>query len=114
MSELRNAVKKNGMIKKDVAQPYILRLYVIGETPNCVAAFNNLKKICDEYLHEKYKIELIDLLKCPQLAEDDQILAIPTVIKMLPKPIRKIIGDLSDKEAVLIGLDIRSPVSTTY
>lgn len=85
---------------------YVLRLYTVGQTPNCIVALNNLKKICEEYLEHSYRIEVIDLLKFPQLAEDDHILAIPTVIKKLPPPIRKIIGDLSNTEAVLIGLDL--------
>lgn len=84
-----------------------LRLYVAGQTPKSLAAFANLKKICEEHLAGKYHIEIIDLLKRPQLASGDQILAIPTLVRKLPQPIRKIIGDLSNTERVLVGLDIR-------
>lgn len=84
-----------------------LRLYVAGQTPNSVKAFANLKKICEEHLKGKYSIEVVDLLKNPQLAAGDQILAIPTLVRKLPEPIRKIIGDLSNTERVIVGLDIR-------
>jgi circadian clock protein KaiB len=84
-----------------------LRLYVAGQTPKSLAAFANLKKICEEHLAGQYHIEVIDLLKKPQLASGDQILAIPTLVRKLPSPIRKIIGDLSDTERVLVGLNLR-------
>lgn len=84
-----------------------LRLYVAGQTQKSLDAYANLKKICEEHLHDKYSIEIIDLLQNPQLAQDDQILAIPTVIRKLPPPMRKIIGDLSDTERALVGLDIK-------
>lgn len=84
-----------------------LRLYVAGQTPKSMAAFANLKRICEEYLKGKYEIHVIDLLKNPQLARGDQILAIPTVVRNLPEPVRKIIGDLSNTERVLVGLDLR-------
>lgn len=84
-----------------------LRLYVAGQTPKSIAAFANLKKICEEHLSGKYRIEIIDLLENPTLAAGDQILAIPTLVRRLPEPVRKIIGDLSHTEKVLIGLDIR-------
>lgn len=84
-----------------------LRLYVAGQTPRAIAAFANLKRICEEHLGEKYQIEIIDLLKDPQLAKGDQILAVPTLVRKLPVPVRKIIGDLSDTERVLVGLDLR-------
>jgi circadian clock protein KaiB len=84
-----------------------LRLYVAGQTPKSLAAFANLKKICEEYVPGKYRIEVIDLLENPKLAKGDQILAIPTLVRKLPEPVRKIIGDLSDTERVLIGLDLR-------
>src|ERR1700760_2990856 len=80
-----------------------LRLYVAGQTPRCLTAFANLKKICEEHLAGRYRIEVIDLLKNPHLAEGDQILAIPTLVKKLPEPVRKILGDLSDIERALIG-----------
>src|SRR6187431_1373483 len=86
---------------------YELRLYVAGQTPKSLAAFANLKKICEEHLAGQYHIEVIDLLKKPQLASGDQILAIPTLVRKLPSPIRKIIGDLSDTERVLVGLNLR-------
>jgi circadian clock protein KaiB len=84
-----------------------LRLYVAGKTLKSVTALNNLKKYCEEHLKDKYVIEVIDLLVQPQLAEGDQILAIPTLVKKVPEPIRKIIGDLSNEEKVLVGLNIR-------
>src|SRR5215203_4702926 len=84
-----------------------LRLYVAGQTPRSLTAFNNLKEICEEYLKGKYHIEVIDLMENPTLARGDQILAIPTLVRKLPQPIRKIIGDLSDTERVLVGLDIQ-------
>ncbi len=84
-----------------------LRLYVAGQTPKSVTAFSNLKKLCEEHLAGKYSIEVIDLLKNPQLARGDQILAIPTLVRKLPVPVRKIIGDLSNTDRVLVGLDLR-------
>jgi len=84
-----------------------MRLYVAGQTPKSLRALANLKKICEEYLAGKYHIEIIDLLENPQLASIDQILAIPTLIRNLPEPMRKIIGDLSNVERVLVGLDLR-------
>jgi circadian clock protein KaiB len=83
-----------------------LRLYVAGQTPKSLTAFANLKKLCEEHLKGQYRIEIIDLLKNPQLAKGDQILAIPTLVRKLPPPIRKIIGDLSNKERVLVGLNL--------
>jgi len=90
-----------------VAERWQLRLYVAGQTPKCLTAFANLKRICEEHLQGQYDIELIDLLERPALAQGDQILAIPTLVRKLPEPVRKIIGDLSDTERVLVGLDIR-------
>jgi len=84
-----------------------LRLYIAGNTPKSVTALNNLKKYCEEHLKGQYKIEVIDLLVDPQLAAGDQILAIPTLVRKVPVPIRKIIGDLSNEEKVLVGLNIR-------
>ena len=84
-----------------------LRLYVAGMTPHCALAFANLKKICETHLAGKYRIEVIDLLENPQLSRGDQILALPTLVRRLPQPVRKIIGDLSNTERVLVGLDIR-------
>ena len=85
---------------------YQLRLYVAGQTPKSVKAFANLKKICEKHLKGRYTIEVIDLVKNPKLAGGDQILAIPTLVRKLPQPIKKIIGDLSNKERVLVGLDL--------
>ncbi len=88
-----------------------LRLYVAGKTEKSVKALANLKKYCEEHLKGEYKIEVIDLLLHPQLAEGDQILAIPTLVRKVPEPIRKIIGDLSNEEKVLVGLNIK-PINT--
>ena len=84
-----------------------LRLYVAGQTPRSLTAFKNLKEICEEYLEGQYHIEVVDLMENPTLARGDQILAIPTLVRKLPQPIRKIIGDLSNTERVLVGLDIQ-------
>jgi circadian clock protein KaiB len=86
---------------------YELRLYIAGATPKSVTALRNLKKYCEQHLKGVYEIEVIDLLVNPQLAEGDQIFAIPTLVKKVPEPVRKIIGDLSNEEKVLVGLDIR-------
>jgi circadian clock protein KaiB len=86
---------------------WTLRLYVAGQTPKCLTAFANLKKICEQHLAGKYRIEVVDLLKDPKLARGDQILAIPTLVRRLPEPVRKIIGDLSNTERVLVGLDLK-------
>lgn len=100
-------IKKASKTEKHTqADAYILRLYVAGQTPKSLTAFSNLKKICEEHLAGRYKIEIIDLLENPKLASGDQILAIPTLVRKLPMPVRKIIGDLSNTERVLIGLDL--------
>ena len=90
-----------------------LRLYVAGQTPKSVLAIQNINRYCKEHLQGKYTIEVIDLLKNPQLAEGDQIFAIPTLVRKVPEPIRKIIGDLSNEEKVLVGLNIRALNATT-
>ena len=95
------------MTNQSPAETWELRLYVAGQTPKSLAALANLKRICEEYLDGHYQIEVIDLLQNPQLAREDQILAIPTLVRKLPEPLRKIIGDLSNKERVLVGLDVR-------
>lgn len=107
------AKKENSGIKLKEKKPtkttndmWILRLYVAGQTPKAITAFTNLKKICEEQLNGKYSIEVIDLMEDPQLAAEFQIVALPTLIRKLPVPVRKIIGDLSDTERVLIGLDL--------
>jgi circadian clock protein KaiB len=84
-----------------------LRLYVAGQTPKSIAAFTNLKKVCEEHLAGKYRIEVVDLSKNPLLAQGDQIIALPTLVRKLPEPVRKIIGDLSNTERVLVGLQLR-------
>ena len=84
-----------------------LRLYVAGQTPKSLAAFNNLKAICEEHLAGRYQIEVIDLVKNPQLAAGDQIVAIPTLVRKLPEPLRKIVGDLRNTERTLVGLHLR-------
>ena len=86
---------------------FLLRLYVAGQTPKSVRAFENLKRLCEEHLADRYEIEIIDLLERPQLGRGDQILAIPTLVRRLPAPMKKIIGDLSNTERVLVGLDIQ-------
>jgi circadian clock protein KaiB len=91
----------------DLTESWNMRLYIAGQTPKSLRALANLKKICEDYLAGKYHIEIIDLLESPQLASTDQILAIPTLIRKLPEPMRKIIGDLSNVERVLVGLDLR-------
>jgi circadian clock protein KaiB len=88
-------------------ETFLLRLYVAGQTPRSVRAFENLKRLCEEHLPDRYEIEIIDLLETPQLGRGDQILAIPTLVRRLPEPMKKIIGDLSDTERVLVGLDLR-------
>ncbi len=92
-----------GLVKPDM---WRLRLYVAGQTPKSLTAFANLKRLCEERLRDRYAIEVVDLLEQPQLAKDDQILAIPTVVRKLPAPMRKIIGDLSNTEHVLVGMDL--------
>jgi circadian clock protein KaiB len=85
---------------------FVLRLYIAGQTPKCMRAFANLKRICEQYLADRYQIEMIDLLKDPALARNDQILAVPTLVRRVPVPVRKIIGDLSNTQRVLAGLDV--------
>ncbi len=94
----------NGSQNEEVWQ---LRLYVAGQTPNCVKAFANLKRICEQELEGRYKIEVVDLLENPELAKGDQIVAIPTVVRQLPPPVKKIIGSLKDTERVLVGLNLK-------
>jgi circadian clock protein KaiB len=101
--DLKMKMKKPRKTTNDM---WILRLYVAGQTPKAITAFTNLKRICEDQLDGKYSIEVIDLLKNPQLANEYQIVALPTLIRKLPVPVRKIIGDLSDTERVLIGLDL--------
>jgi circadian clock protein KaiB len=90
-----------------MSENYALKLYVAGQTPKAVRAFSNLRKICEEHLEGRYTIEVVDLIENPQLGRGDQILALPTLVRKLPTPIKKIIGDLSNTERVLVGLDLR-------
>jgi circadian clock protein KaiB len=99
------AVKKNS--SRAPGKIWQLRLYVAGQTPKSLTAFANLEKICEDHLKGRYRIEVVDLLEQPALSRGDQILAIPTLVRKLPQPVRKIIGDLSDTERVLVGLDLR-------
>lgn len=93
---------------------YSLRLYVTGRTPNSLQAIENLRAICDTELAGRYRVEVIDVLEHPQLAEEEKILATPTLVKELPEPLRKIIGDLSDRDKVLLGLDLARDVAHTH
>jgi circadian clock protein KaiB len=101
--------KKSSKAPRSTFDPgfWELRLYVAGQTPNCVAAFKNLREICERELQGRYTIQVIDLLENPELAKGDQIVAIPTLVRKLPVPVRKIIGSLRDTERVLVGLDLR-------
>jgi circadian clock protein KaiB len=90
-----------------------LRLYVAGQSPKSLAAFSNLKKICEEHLKGRYRIEVVDLLQQPQLAAGDQIVAIPTLVRKLPEPLRRIVGDLSNTERTLVGLQLRPALHVT-
>ena len=101
--------ESKGAVSNDTpdSREYDLRLYVVGQSPKCLKAFENLRDICETHLKGRYRIEVLDLLENPQLAQGDQILAIPTLVRKLPEPIRKIVGDLSNTERVLVGLDLR-------
>ena len=107
MSMKKNTNPAGGDLAELEPRMYELRLYVAGQTPKSLAAFSNLRKICEEHLAGQYRIEVIDLLENPKLARGDQILAIPTLVRKLPTPVKKIIGDLSNTERVLVGLDLR-------
>lgn len=107
MKSAATAKAKKSTKNSKPAPQYDLRLYVAGQTPRSLQALSNLKRICEDHLAGNYRVEIIDLLKKPQLAAGDQILAIPTLVRTIPKPARKILGDLSNTERVLIGLDVR-------
>jgi circadian clock protein KaiB len=114
MKKSANVDPKQPMSLKEIGEEggepgevWELRLYVAGQTPRSIAAFANLKKICEEHLPGRYNIEVVDLVKHPQLAAGDQILAIPTLVRKLPQPLRKIVGDLRDTERALVGLQLR-------
>jgi circadian clock protein KaiB len=100
----------SGGVAGDASEQYELRLYIAGQTSRSVAALANLRRICEENLAGRYRIEVIDLLQNPRLAQGDQILALPTLVRHLPPPLKKIIGDLSDTERVLVGLDLRQAI----
>ena len=106
-SEISNTSRRKKTSGKARSGRWDLRLYIAGQTPKCITAFNNLKLICEEQLKGKYQLKVIDLLKNPRLARDNQILAVPTLVRKLPLPVRNIIGDLSNVERVLVGLDLR-------
>jgi len=97
--------------QQNSSEHWDLRLYVAGQTDKSLRAINNLKRICQDHLHGRYSIEVIDLLEQPQLAAGDQIIALPTLVRRLPQPMKKILGDLSNQERVLVGLDLRPHVS---
>jgi circadian clock protein KaiB len=94
-------------VTAEKGQRWVLRLYVAGRTPRCETAERNLRKVCDEHLAGRYSIEVVDLVENPTLAQGDQILAVPTLVRKLPSPVRRIIGDLSNTERVLVGLDLK-------
>ncbi len=106
MATKTKRLKKTRGESKGEVKTWELRLYVAGQTPKSMAAFSNLKKLCEERLQGQYRIEVIDLLENPALAKGDQIFAIPTLVRKLPEPIKKIIGDLSNKERALVGLNL--------
>ena len=105
---VKRRTRRKGVTDADF---FDLRLYIAGQTARSLAALANIKRICDEHLEGRYRIEVIDLIERPQLARGDQILALPTLVRRLPEPIRKLIGDLSDTERALVGLDLRSRLS---
>ncbi len=104
---IKKSTAKKRSAKTSEGDFFRLRLYIAGQTPNSVAAIANLKKICEDKLKGKYRIEVVDLLLKPQLAKGDQIIAIPTLVRRLPPPVKKIIGNLSKTESVIVGLDLQ-------
>jgi len=104
---LKKSSAKKRQPKASRSDFFILRLYIAGQTPNSVTAIANLKKLCEDKLKGKYRIEVVDLLEKPQLARGDQIIAIPTLVRRLPPPVKKIIGNLSKTENVIVGLDLQ-------
>jgi circadian clock protein KaiB len=113
MKSAKTTKEKAPAKKVSNGKKYDLRLYVAGQTPRSLQALSNLKRICEEHLAGNYRVQIIDLLEKPQLAAGDQILAIPTLVRSIPKPARKIIGDLSNTERVLVGLDVRPADGST-
>lgn len=112
MTSSSATTEKNAAPTRIAEQYWELRLYVAGQTPRSITAFANLKAICENNLAGQYRIEVVDLLQNPQLSRGDQILAVPTLVRRLPHPVKKIIGDLSNTERVLVGLDLRPRSST--
>jgi circadian clock protein KaiB len=108
MSQPSMAGGGNGS-SSDLHEMWELRLYVTGQSPNSIRAIENLRRVCEEYNPGRYQIEVVDLLENPRLAVQDQILAVPTVVRKLPMPIKKILGDLSDIDRLLVGLQVRAP-----
>jgi circadian clock protein KaiB len=109
---MKQSAQKEVSVQAPAAEDiWELRLYIAGKTPKSVAALDNLKKLCEEYMSGRYKVEVIDLLQQPQLAAGDQIVAIPTLVRKLPEPLRKIVGDLSNTERTLVGLQLRRPTA---
>ena len=106
--EFEKAMKKPGIIK---GEKYILRLYITGMTPRSTKAIANLRTICEEYLKDKYELDVIDIYQQPKLARGEQVVATPTLIKKLPLPFRRLIGDMSDKKSVLFGIDLKAEKS---
>ncbi len=100
------AKKKSPVTQEPVKESWNLRLYVAGQTPRSLTAFSNLKKLCEEHLAGRYEIEVVDLVKNPHLAQNDQIVALPTLVRKLPEPIKRVIGDLSNTERVMVGMDL--------
>jgi circadian clock protein KaiB len=107
MSENTPASTAEGPVP-DGGEKWRLRLYVAGRSPKCITALENLKRFCEEHMPGRYELEVIDLLENPRLAKDDQIVAIPTLVRKLPEPLRRIIGDLSNAERMIVGLDLKS------
>jgi circadian clock protein KaiB len=106
---MKKRAARNGKDRRNPPKDFWnLRLYIAGETSRSVAALTNLQQICDQHLQGKFHVEVVDLLKNPHLAEGDQILAVPTLVRRLPPPLKKIIGDLSNTQRVLVGLDLRA------
>lgn len=103
----KKSISSSAAAPEELVPEFQLRLYVAGQTAKSITALRNLKRICETHVPGKYRIEVIDLIKTPQLAAGDQILAVPTLVRRLPEPIKKIIGDLSNEERVLVGLDIQ-------
>ncbi len=103
---MRHGQRRTNGSPPSASKQWQLRLYVAGQTARSVAALSNLKRICEEHLHGRYRIEVVDLLKNPTLARGDQILAVPTLVRKLPPPVKKIIGDFTNTERVLVGLDL--------